>query len=481
VVYKSTPILNKYGSWISKRLKTIAMILSINAIWQNALFGDYRINIRFGKILKILSLQIKHSIPLTFKEWPDIKGVYRFLNNKKVTDKAIIESQSSIISIEPFSTYLAIHDTTEVDLTGHRGADNLGCLTYENKKGFYIHNTLLTDQTGTPECIFNQHFWNRTPESLSKKKARKYLPIHHKESYRWIESVEKINKYFSAYPQSTLINICDREGDIYELLSMVYPANSHYIIRSCNNRRTQEEEKIWDLVKSRSTQFSYEIEVYDRQTLKKRIAHLEVRWLPQVELLPAYRRNDKVSAVKVNIIYVQERNAPKGIKPIDWKLLTSLPLEIDSELYQAIVYYSYRWRIETFHYILKQGCGVEALQLQEEQSLKNAIALYSVISCRTMAMMFLSRENPKTPLKKIGVSMEEYYFLITYLTENYSFKLKPDIKEPTIGNFTELIGMLGGHLKHNSKYPGIKILWRGLVEFNTLLKCYRLLRSERCG
>lgn len=457
------------------------MILSIKSIWQNAVFGDYRINIRFGKILQTLSVQIKHSIPLTFKEWPDIKGVYRFLNNKKVTDKAILKSQSSIISVEPFATYLAIHDTTEIDLTGHRGSDNLGCLSYESKKGFYVHNTLLTDQTGIPSCIFSQHYWNRTSESLSKKKARKYLPIEQKESYRWIESVEKVNTYFNAYPQSTLINICDREGDIYELLSMDYSANTHYIIRSCNNRCTQEEEKIWDRVKSQSTVFSYEIEVFDRQTLKKRIAHLEVKWLPKVELFPIYRKNTKLKPISVNIIYVQEKNAPKGIKPIDWKLLTSLPLEIDSELYQAIVYYSYRWRIETFHYILKQGCGVEELQLQEEQSLKNAIALYSVISCRTLAMMFLSRENPKTPLQKIGVSTEEYFFLLTYLKENYSFKFNPDINEPTVGNFTELVGMLGGHLKHNSKHPGIKILWRGLMEFNTLLKCYKLLNSEKCG
>src|SRR5688572_17745959 len=117
------------------------MILSIKAIWQNALFGDYRLNLRFGKILQTLSVQIKHSIPLTFKEWPEIKGAYRFLNNKKVTEKAILESQSSAISIESFSTYLAIHDTTEIDLTGHRGANNLGCLGYENKKGLYVHNT----------------------------------------------------------------------------------------------------------------------------------------------------------------------------------------------------------------------------------------------------------------------------------------------------------------------------------------------------
>jgi len=457
------------------------MILSIKSIWQNAMFGDFRLNIRFGKILQTLSIQIKHSIPLTFKTWADIKGVYRFLNNNKVTEQAILESQFSAIKIEPHATYLAIHDTTGIDLTGHRGADQLGCLEYENKKGFYIHNTLLTDDQGNPECIFHQHYWNRAKESMGQKKERKFLPIQNKESVRWIESVRRVNKYFKTLPQSTVINICDREGDIYELLSLENPSNSYYIIRSSKNRRTQEEDNLWECVKSQSKAFSYDIEVYDKQTLKKRIAHLDVKWLPKVELLPTYRKVDKVKPIKVSIIYVQEKNAPAQVKPIDWKLLTSLPLELDSEIYQAIKYYSYRWRIETFHYILKQGCSVEDLQLQEAQSLKNAIALYSIISCRTLAMMFLSRENPKTPLRKLGISTDEYLFLLTYLKENYSFKFKSNIEETTIGNFTELIGMLGGHLKHNSQYPGIKIIWRGLMEFNSLLKSYKIFNSERCG
>lgn len=457
------------------------MILSIKTICEHALFGDLRLTNRFSKILKTLSIQIKHSIPLTFKEWPDIKGAYRFLNNKKVTDRAILESQTSALNVEAFSTYLALHDTTEADLTGNRGSDNLGCLPYKERKGFFIHNTLLTDNQGTPQCVFHQHFWNRKPENLSKNTSRKLRPIEQKESYRWIESVEKVNNYFKAHPQSKVIHICDREADIYELLALDYPSNSHFIIRSSSNRRSQEEEKIWDRVQTQKVLFSYEIEVSDKQTFKKRKARLEVKWLPNVELLPVYRKENKLRSTTVNIISVQERNAPKGISPIDWKLLTSLPLELESELYQAILYYSFRWRIETFHYILKQGCKIEDLQLQEEQGLKNAISLYSILSCRILSMTFLSRQAPETPLKQIGVSKEEYLFLITYLKENYSFKFKTNMKEQTVGNFSELIGMLGGHLKHNSKYPGIKIIWRGLMEFNTLFKCYRIFKRKDVG
>lgn len=455
------------------------MILPIQTICSNANFGDKRINLRFEKILGILSIRIEHSIPLTFKKWFRTKGVYRFLNNRKVTDKTLIESQST--SIEAGSTYLAIHDTTEVDFTGHRSADNLGCLQYENKKGLFIHNTLLCGNTGIPESVFYQYFWSRDVKTLSKKKARKYLPIEQKESHRWIDGVERVNNYFGQFPDSTVINICDREGDIYELLSMNVNPNNYFIIRSCNNRRTKEEDKIWDLVKERPVKFKYDIEIYDRQNLKKRIAHLEVKWLSDITLQPPYRKNETLPVVNINVLYVQEINAPKGVKPIDWKLLTSLDITSNADANTIITSYGYRWRIETFHYILKQGCNVESLQLKEEQSLKNAISLYSIMSCRILAMMFISRENPDLPIETIGFTKDQFTILHTYLEENYEFKFNAQIKKPTVGNFTALIGMLGGHFKHNSKYPGIKILWRGMKEFNTILSCFEIISKQRCG
>ena len=455
------------------------MILSIHAICSIANFGDKRINLRFEKILGILSIRIEHSIPLTFKKWFRTKAVYRFLNNGKVTDKAIIESQLTLA--ESGSTYLAIHDTTEADFTGHRSAVNLGCLQYENKKGLFIHNTLLCDENGIPESVFYQHFWSRDAKTLSKKKARKYLPIQKKESHRWIEGVERVNNYFAQFIDSRVVNICDREGDIYELFSMNVCSNSDFLIRSCNNRLTKEEDKVWDLVKSQAVKFKYDIEIYDRQNLKKRIAHLEVKWLSDIPLKPPYRKDKILPDVNVNILYIQEVNAPKGVKPIDWRLLTSLDITTNEDANKIITTYGYRWRIETFHYILKQGCNIESLQLQEEQSLKNAISLYSIMACRILAMMYLSRENPDLPIEEIGFTKDQFTILHTFLEENYEFKFNAQSKKPTVGNFTALIGMLGGHFKHNSQYPGIKILWRGMKEFNTILSCFEILSRERCG
>jgi hypothetical protein len=42
---------------------------------------------------------------------------------------------------------------------------------------------------------------------------------------------------------------------------------------------------------------------------------------------------------------------------------------------QCLTWYTYRWRIERYHYILKSGCQVEKLQLETRDRLMRALAV----------------------------------------------------------------------------------------------------------
>ena len=457
------------------------------AISSFAKFGDKRLNLRFEKVLNTLSNQLECSIPQAFKQWGQTKAMYRFLSNKKVRGETIIEAQFNNWAenqLSEHSIILAIHDTTELDLTGKRSEEHLGCLAYEKQRGFFLHNTLMCNEEGTPESVFYQYYWGRNPDTLSMKQARKHLIIEQKESVRWIDGIKRVQKYFKEFPKTTVINICDREGDIYELIEMEKPDNNHYIIRSCNNRRVKDEgEKLWEQVKKKPVQGSYTIEVNDRNKLQKRIAKIEVRWLENIILSPPYRKNQKsLRPTAVNMIYVEEINPPDGVPPINWKLLTSLEVKSLNTAFTVITYYTYRWRIETFHYILKQGCKVEQLQLEQEHNLKNAISLYSLIACKLLTMMYLSREKPQASINTVGFSIKQYSLLCTYLERRYNIRLnQQQERSPTIDHFVELVGILGGYLKHNKPYPGIKVLWRGMKELITILDCFELLPEIRCG
>jgi Transposase DNA-binding/Transposase DDE domain len=445
-------------------------------------FGDARLDQRFQKIVSVSLKEYDSSIPQAFKKNSQIKATYRFLNNSKVNSERILASQFSGSTDSFESIVLAVHDTTELDFTGKKSSKQLGSLSFLKRKGILLHNTLLLTEKGIPTSVFDQYFWTRSADTLGKKKQRKHSPIEQKESARWINGIEKVNKFFLDKPANMVINICDREGDIYELLQVERPTNCHYLIRSCNNRlvnpKDSQEKKIWDSVGSTPLQGSYTLEITDQKTGEKRDATIGIKILHSVELTPPYRKNSKLKPIEVNIICAKEINPPNDIAAIDWKLLTSLPIENVDKALTLINYYSSRWRIERFHYVLKQGCAVEDLQLEQEHNLKNAISLYSIVACQILAMLYLSRENPKAPISTVGYTSKQYHWLHTYLQKAYNFKFEKELLEnATIENFILLVGILGGYQRHNKPHPGVKLIWKGLKEFTTILNCMEIIHK----
>ncbi len=63
-------------------------------------------------------------------------------------------------------------------------------------------------------------------------------------------------------------------------------------------------------------------------------------------------------------VLAREENPPLGQHPIDWTLLTSLPVTNLATAAPILEWYSGRWEIEVFFKVLKSGCRVELLPLE---------------------------------------------------------------------------------------------------------------------
>lgn len=306
-------------------------------------------------------------------------------------------------------------------------------MTYEYQKGLFLHSTLFITNKGIPQSVFHQHYWSRSPQSLSKRTERKHLPIEQKESSRWVSGFNKFYEFFEQHQSNMVINICDREGDIYELLAKKRPENGHYIIRNSNNRRVidklQEKEKLWERIDSTPAKGTYTLEIVDQKTKEKRTARIEVKYASAIELTPPYRKINKLSPISVNLVYACEVNPPQDITPVKWRLLTSLEITSIEQALTIIKYYSYRWRIERLHYVLKQGMAVEDLQLAQQQNLKNAIALYSLIACKILNITYLAKESPQASVTAAGYTENQYKWLYSYLETSYRIKINSQIKE----------------------------------------------------
>jgi hypothetical protein len=61
---------------------------------------------------------------------------------------------------------------------------------------------------------------------------------------------------------------------------------------------------------------------------------------------------------------------------------------------QCVVWYSFRWLIERFHFTRNSGCRIEQLQLETAERLLKALATYSIVAWRLMWLTDSARLSP---------------------------------------------------------------------------------------
>jgi len=77
-----------------------------------------------------------------------------------------------------------------------------------------------------------------------------------------------------------------------------------------------------------------------------------------------------------------------------WYLLTSLPVNTKEDAERVVGFYSMRWMIERFHYVLKSGAlSVEKLQFDDLQTTINALAFYAMVAWKLLAIQCVIKDK----------------------------------------------------------------------------------------
>ncbi|HCA28833.1 MAG TPA: IS4 family transposase [Ruminococcaceae bacterium] len=182
---------------------------------------------------------------------------------------------------------------------------------------------------------------------------------------------------------------------------------------------------------------------------------------------------DKEECIEVFLILAEEKNAPTGIEPIQWYLFTNVEILSFDEAIEKVKWYTQRWKIERFHYILKSGCKIEELQEEDAIRLRKLMLMYSIIASRILCMTYLARENPESSCETM---FQEEEWRVLYRIANKTSNC-PE-KAPTIKEAVDYVAKLGGFLgRKGDGDPGAKVIWRGLKELNVVLQHYKHLIS----
>lgn len=100
-------------------------------------------------------------------------------------------------------------------------------------------------------------------------------------------------------------------------------------------------------------------------------ATLEIRYR-RIRVLPPIGKQKLYPPLELTVLHAQERQAPASRAPLQWKLITNLPVRSKAQAIEKIDWYAMRWKIETFHKILKSGCRAEDSRLRTAERLTNA-------------------------------------------------------------------------------------------------------------
>jgi hypothetical protein len=142
---------------------------------------------------------------------------------------------------------------------------------------------------------------------------------------------------------------------------------------------------------------------------------------------------------------------------------------------RALQEYTIRWRIERFHYVLKQGCAVERLQLETANRLANAVAVYSQVAVRLLRLTYLARLEPQAPVEAEFTPVE-----VEVLEGCRQHQEKrPRARVRTIAEAVRVLARLGGHLgRKGDGPPGAKVLWRGVRSLHDRVLGYQLAQAK---
>lgn len=475
-----------YAPWAVEEMKT-------------ARLGDKRLNARLAEVLSQLAARPTASIPAACGGRKEMAAAYRFFDNERTSVENVlephVESTRQRIASQP--VVLLPQDTTEIDVTRPEqqvaGAGPLDGV----RRGALLHLLHAFTPDGTPLGSLSANAWVREEEpvcaSLSRAE-RAAIPIEEKESHRWVVTLQQAREEAQRCPQTQFICLADSEADVYEVLAEAArePRACDWIVRACQNRallcengENHGKKHLREHVLQQPVLFGNTVNVRGRkakvacekrgrrQPRQSRKAEVVVR-AARVTLRPPWRADRDLPPVTVNVVLVSEVNPPPGDEPVEWLLLTNLPIDTEEQVRQVVQYYCVRWMVEVFFRVLKSGCRVEERLFEHMDRLLTCLAVYLIVAWRTLFVCRMGRSCPETSCEAIFDPAEWQSVWKVVRRQD------PPDEPPSLGVFVRMVAQLGGYVnRKRTDEPGPQTVSIGLQRMHDFATCWQLFGPGR--
>jgi hypothetical protein len=447
------------------------------AEFAHAQLGDDRRTARLLMIATAFAQQPTAPIPQACGPGPATQGAYRFFENDDIDPEAIRQAhhQATLQRVGRAPIVLALQDTSSLNYTTHPHTAGLGPIgtRRQNIIGLLLHSTLAVTPSGQPLGLLHSAVRARDPQAVGAAQHRHAKPTAQKESQKWLDSLSACQQVAARCPHTLLVNVADREGDLYDLFAQALAPSQdphvHLLVRSKHNRSLQgADHRLWETVGRGRVAGQLRVRVGRRGEQPARLATLSIRFR-QVTLQAPTRKAGQ-PPLTLWAIEAREPRAPRGASPIVWRLLTTLPVTNLEEACQRVAWYAQRWQIEVMHKVLKSGCQIEQRQLETAERLERVLAVDLVVAWRLLALCKAAREQPDAAVDA-WLTQAEWQALWCHVHQ----RPVPPKLPPSLRQAVRWIAQLGGFLaRKGDGQPGPITLWRGLHRLHDLTSMWQL-------
>jgi hypothetical protein len=428
-------------------------------------FGDKRLAKRLLVLVEQLAVDPSASFPEVARTDASLEATYRFFRNEAVTPQRILAPhvRATVERCKVEGVVIVAHDTTEFSFSTPRAG--LGRIN-DAGQGFFAHVGLAVSADGSrrPLGVLGVNTFTRL-EPPRRQKHTENIPEQARESYRWRALAAEVEARLEGAAEP--IHVMDSEADSYDLMAALVGDGQRFVIRLKNDRKVRDDDdeqtSLSAVLPDFKGRFVREVELSARSApfhkargrkrnagRTSRLATLQFSARPLTFVAPktANRKED----LDLNLVCVDEIDAPVGAEPVSWLLITSEPIDQNADIERIVDAYRARWTIEEFFKALKTGCSIEKRQLESLPALLNALAVFVPIAFQLLALRSAARTTPERPASLLLNPIQ-----LLVLERHRAIRLAP---HATARSALKAIAQLGGHISNNGD-PGWIVLGRG--------------------
>jgi len=459
--------------------------------WAEDTFGSVRLGDRRRTERAVeMACAIAHdpaaSLPAQMQDEAATQAAYRFLQTPDVTYEKLIHphvQQTREEAREP-KQVLLIQDTTEVDYQRHPTTTGLGPIGNGTHQG-YLLQSVLAVLPGSRQVLGLMHQEPFLRQPAPKGESKRQRERRERESQVWEQSRQAIGEPPAGVQW---IHIGDRYSEMFPFLSLCRQRHCDFVVRAAQDRCVDllveqadaklsarshhnprpgqqvepKTQQLFEVVRGWAAVGEQDLELDASKQSKARVAHVVLSCGCLRRLSPRSQESADLRPLVVWVVRVWEPEPPEGVEPLEWVLLTSVPIQTVEHAWERVDWYRVRWVVEDSHQGLKTGCHIEQRQLQSYEGLRRLLGLLAPTAVRLLQLRAAARQSPQQPALQV---------LPTDLVQVVAALAQIPATQLTAQQCWHTIARYGGYLgRKGDGPPGWKTLWKGWFSIQALLE-----------